>query len=159
MSTTVDDVHHRHGESIGVATTDIFVKGKIKIVGCSFCHCERNTENGISTEVALCFSTIKSKHCFVNLDLIKSAHANECIGDGAIHISNSFGYTFAHVTSFVSIAELKSFVNTGGSTRGNRSAAKSTAFKNHIHFNCRVATGIEHLTANDFFDFHNAVKT
>ncbi len=51
MSATVDDVHHRNGEHVAVAATDILVEGKIEIVCCCLCNGERNTEDCVCTEV------------------------------------------------------------------------------------------------------------
>ena len=124
VCTAVDDVHHGHGEAVGVATADIFVEGHVEIVGGSLGNCERNTEDGISAEVALGVSAVESKHCLVDLDLVESAHTLEGFGDGAVYVGHSLEDALAHVAALVAVAELEGLVDAGRCARGNRSATE-----------------------------------
>ncbi len=51
VSATVDDVHHGNGEHVAVAATDIFVEGKVEIIGSSLSNCERHAEDSVCAEI------------------------------------------------------------------------------------------------------------
>ncbi len=93
----VDDVHHRNGKNVCVATADVFVKGKTEIVGCSLGNGERYTEDGVGTEVRLGVCAVEFEHLFVDCDLVESVHADEGLGDGAVDVGYGFECAFAHV--------------------------------------------------------------
>ena len=111
MCAAVDDVHHGHGEHVCVATADIFVEGKVEVVGSGLGNGERNTEDGVGTEVRFCVCTVEGKHCLVNLDLVESAHAYESLGDRTVNVGDCLENAFTHVTVFVTVAEFESFVH------------------------------------------------
>ncbi len=74
VRTAVDDIHHRNGQHICVATADVLVKGQIQIVGSSLCNSERNAKNCICAKIALGVSAVKSQHFFIDCNLVESAH-------------------------------------------------------------------------------------
>ena len=155
VSAAVDDVHHGHGQSAGVATADVFVEGEVEVVGSSLSNCERHTEDGVCTKVALGIGAIQCKHSFIDCDLIEGAHTHEGLCDGAVYVSHSFGNTLAHVASFVTVAKFESLVYAGRCTGGYRCTAFGAGFENYVNFHGRVATRIEHFTTNNFFNFHS----
>ena len=152
----VDDVHHRNGKNVCVATADVFVEGQVEVVGSCLCNSERYAEDGVCAEVALCVGAVKSEHGFVDGDLVESAHTYEGRCDRTVYISHCFEDAFAHVAALVAVAELKSFVDACGCARGNGCTTACARFKNYVYFYCGVAAGIEHLTSGDFLNFHNS---
>ncbi len=114
----VDDVHHGHGEAVCVAAADIFVEGEIEIVGSGLGYGERYSEDGVGAEVALGLCAVECEHCLVDTDLVKSRHAYESVGDGAVYVGHSLGNTLAHITVFVAVAKLESLVYAGRCTGG-----------------------------------------
>ena len=136
----VDDVHHRHGEAVSVASADIFVEGEIEIVGSSLGYGERYTEDSVGTEIALGVSAVESQHGLVNLDLVECAHTLEGFGDGAVYVGHSLLHALAHVASLVTVAELESFVYAGRCTRGYRCAATCAGFEDYVYLYGRIAT-------------------
>ncbi len=139
MSATVDDVHHRNGKNVSVATADVFVKGKVEVVGSSLGNGERYTEDGVCTEVGLGVGAVEGEHGFVDCDLVESAHAYESLCDGAVYVGNGFLYAFAHVAVLVAVAEFEGFVNAGRSSGGNGSTAFCAGFEDYVYFYCGVA--------------------
>ena len=139
MGAAVDDIHHGHGEHVGVAATDVFVEGEVEIVGSGLGHSERNTENGVSAEVLLGVGAVEFEHSLVDGNLVERAHANKSVGDGAVDVGNCFEDTLAHVAAFVAVAKLEGFVFAGRSAGGNRCAAECAAFEDYIDFNSGVA--------------------
>ena len=110
MSTAVDDVHHGNGEHIAVASADVFIEGKVEIVGSSLSYGKRHAKDGVSAEVAFSFGAVESDHCLINRNLIESAHAYETFGNGAIDIGNCLEHALAHVAGLVAVAKLERFV-------------------------------------------------
>ncbi len=155
VSATVDDVHHRNGENVSVATTYIFVEGKVEVVGCSLCNCERYAEDSVGAEVALGVGAVESQHGLVDSDLIKGIHANESCSDRTVYIGYGLCNALAHIAAFVTVAKLKSLVFTCRCARRNGCASKSTAFEQYVYFYCGIAAGVKYLTTCDFCDFHN----
>ncbi len=139
MSAAVDDVHHGHGECVGVAATDVFVEGKVEVVGSGFCHSEGNAEDGVCAEVRFGGGAVESEHFFVDGNLVESAHANEGGSDYVVDVGYCFEHAFAHVAGFVAVAELEGFVNAGRCAGGNGSAAESAGFEDYVYFNSGVA--------------------
>ncbi len=154
MRAAVDYVHHRHGKHVSVGSAYVFVKRKVEIVGRSLGHGERHAKDGVRTEIALCRSSVKLKHSLVNGNLVKRAHADKGICDGAVYVGHSLQHTLSHIAFRVAVAQLKSLVHSGRSARRNGGTATCAAFEFHVNFDCRVATGIKHLAANDFCYFH-----
>ncbi len=158
MSAAVDDVHHRHGQSVGVAAADVFVEGEVEIVGSSLGNGQRYAEDGVGAEVRFGVGAVELEHLLIDGDLVEGAHSFESLGDGAVYVGNSLENAFTHVAALVAVAELESFVDAGGGTRGNGSAATRTAFEDYVNFNSGIAAGVEHFTADDFFNFHNSLN-
>ena len=139
MCAPVDDVHHGNGKHIGVATTDVFVEGKVEVVGSSLGNSEGNAEDGVCAEVRLGIGTVELEHSLVDGNLVEGAHTLEGFSDGAVYVGDSLEDTFAHVTALVAVTEFESLVHTGGCAGGNRSTATSAAFEDYIDFNSGVA--------------------
>ncbi len=125
VSATVDDVHHGHGQHVGVAAADVFVEGQAEVVGSGLGNGERYTEDGVSAEVRLGFGTVESEHCFVDGNLVEGIHALESFGYGAVNVGYSLEHTLAHVAALVAVAELESFVFAGRCTGGHAGATES----------------------------------
>ena len=55
---TVDYIHHRHGEHLGIRATDVFVKWKTECICSSVCYSERDTEHGVCAELTLVWRAV-----------------------------------------------------------------------------------------------------
>ena len=51
VSTTIDDVHHRNRKGISIATANVAIQWDVEILSSSMSHSQRNTEDGIGTQV------------------------------------------------------------------------------------------------------------
>ena len=71
MGTTIDDVHHRNRQDIGIGSTDVTVEGNAKIFSSSLGNSQGNAENGICSEIALGGSSVKLDHGLVDSSLLK----------------------------------------------------------------------------------------
>ena len=110
MSTTVDDVHHRNGEGIGVGTAEVAVKGNLQVSSGSMGYGQRNTEDSVGTEVLLGGSAVKLKHLGVNLALLECAHADDGGSNHLVDVLNSLLDTLAQIAVLIAVAELQGLV-------------------------------------------------
>ena len=157
MCAAIDNVHHRHGQSVGVATADIFIEGQVEIVGGSLGNSQRYAEDGVGAEIRLGVGAVEGKHGFVDGNLIEGAHAYESGCNGTVDIGNSFLHTLAHVAALVAVAEFKSFIDAGGCARRNGSTTFGAGFEDYVYFYRGVTARVEDFATDDFFDFHNLV--
>ena len=51
VSTTIDDVHHRNRKGVSIATANVAIQWDMEILSSSMSHSQRNTEDGIGTQV------------------------------------------------------------------------------------------------------------
>ena len=155
VGAAVDDVHHGHGQSVGVAAADVLVQGQVEVVGCGLCHGERYAEDGVGAEVALGVGAVELEHFLVDGNLVQSAHAAESLGDGAVDIGRCLEHALAHVAALVAVAELEGLVDAGRCARGNGSTAACAGLEDYVDFNGGVAARVKDFATNDFFDFHD----
>ena len=51
VSTTIEDVHHRNRKGVSIATADVAIQWDVEILSSSMSHSQRNTEDGVGTQV------------------------------------------------------------------------------------------------------------
>ncbi len=110
VSAAVDDVHHRHGQSVGVAAADVFVEGEVEIVGSSLGNGQRYAEDGVGAEVALGGGAVEVEHDLVHTDLVKRAVAFESLCDRAVHVGHCLEDSFAEIAALVAVAKLECLI-------------------------------------------------
>ena len=140
VSATVDDVHHWHGESIGIAATDVTIERHAESLGSSLSYSEGNAEDGVGTEVRLGWSAVEGKHLLVDSTLLEYAAALESGSDDVVDVGNSLGCTLAEITALVAVAKLESLVLAGRCSRRNSCATQYTIFKHYVNLNGWIAT-------------------
>ena len=116
MSTAVDDVHHRNGECVGVAATDIAVKRHAQSLGSSVSSSQRDTQDSVSTQLALSRSTVESDHLIVQTALVEDAVTLQSGSDDVVDIGNSLQHALATETALITVAKLQGLVLTGAGT-------------------------------------------
>ena len=154
VRTTVDDVHHGHGEGEGVRATDITVEGHVEGSGTGLSHGEGNAEDGVGTEVGLGLRAVEREHLVVDAALIEYAVTQENGRDLLVDVGNGLERTLTAVTLLVAVAEFEGFVLTGRGTGGNRCTTHHAVFERYVYFYCGIAAGIENLASYDFLNFH-----
>ena len=140
VSATIDDVHHWHGESIGIAATDVTIERHAESLGSSLSHSEGNAEDGIGTEVRLGWSAVEGEHLLVDSALLEYTAALESRSDDVVDVGNSLGGTLAEITALVAVAKLESLVLASRCSRRNSCATQYTIFKHYVNLNGWIAT-------------------
>ncbi len=116
----VDDVHHRNRHGVfarsAVQFSNVLVQRHTFSGSSSFGVSQRDSQNGVCTEVRFVFSTVQVDHDFVDASLVFSVFAKNSLSDRAVNRANSFGYAFTQETGFVAIAQFQRFAGTSRST-------------------------------------------
>ncbi len=152
VGSAVDDVHHRHRQHFSVGAAEVFVKGLTQSGRGGFGHGQRSTEDRIGTQFRFGGRAVDFQHRLVDGDLIRCHATDDAIGDFIIHGINGFQHAFAEVTLLVAIAKFQSFMFASAGTAGNRSAAQGSVFQEHVHFDGRVAAGVEHFAPDNLYN-------
>ena len=122
MSTTVEDVHHRNREDLGIGATDVAEKGKLKSESRGLGIGEGNAENCICAKVLLGGGAIQLEHACIDVGLVGSIAADKLGSDHFVDIADGLEAALAEVALAVdagcllrsqgAIAQFKRFVHT-----------------------------------------------
>ena len=158
VCTAIDDVHHGHGQHMGIGTTDVAVQGHTEVVGSSVSHGERNAQDGVSAEFALSGGAVEFDHRHVDGALVKGIHTLNLGSDYLVDVLNGLEDALAAVTLLVAVTQFKSLILTRRSATGHRCAAHITALEGYFNFNSRIATRIQNLSGMNLFNIHNVLN-
>src|SRR4030095_13220269 len=149
MRATVDDVHHRYRQHLGIRPTEIFEKRQAELARRRASRRQRDRENGVGAELGLVRRPIEGDHCLVKADLVESVHADHFFRDDFVHIRDSFGDTATEEPLFHSVPQLPRFMFASARATWDDGAADSAALEPDHGFNSRIAARIDYLPAMD----------
>ena len=145
--TTVQNVHHGHGQLLRSYAAKIQVQGQTYGRSSGFSHSHGYTQNSICAQTALVRSAIQTNQQLVDFGLSSCFQANNSFCDDVVNIVNCFGNTLAHVAFSITITQLHSLVYTGGCTGGNSSATNSAILQANLNLYGRIAARVQNLTS------------
>lgn len=131
MVTSIDDVEawHRKDERLILLSSevsDVLIEGYAARGSTGFAHSKRDTEDGVSTQLALenettssrstlpeylIISAIQVDHDLIDLELINDVLAHDGRCDDVDYVVNGLGHTFSHVVGLVSVTKLNSLID------------------------------------------------
>ena len=152
VSATVENVHHRNGEHVGVRSAQVLVERKVGRVSGSVSGGQGDTEDGVGAQLALVVRAVELDHDLVDDALLAGVAAEHLLGDLLVDVLNSLENALAGVALLVAVAQLNGLELTGRRAGGNRSAGLGAVVEDHLDLNGRVAAGVEDLTGFDEFD-------
>src|SRR5690554_290167 len=149
MLTAIENVHHRHRHAVltrlAIELGDMGIERHALGIGCRLGCRQRNSQNGVGTQLGLVVGTIEFEHGIVETTLVAGIHADKPLTDGSINSSYRLEYAFSQITAGITITQFQRFTGAGGSTTGSASDAQDTTFQPYLGLNSGVPTGIEHL--------------
>ena len=157
VCTTIDDVHHGHGQHVSIGTTDVAIQGHTEVVGSGASHSEGYTQDGVSTELALGGGAVELDHRHVDGALIKGIHTLNLGSDYLVNVLDSFQDALTTVTLLVTVTKLECLVLTSGCATGHRSTAHVAALEGYFNFYSRIATRIQNFSGMNLFNIHNSL--
>ena len=150
MSTAVQDVHHRNGQSLSIAAADVVVQRQAQSLSCSLCNCQRYAQDSVRAQTGLVGGAIQIDHSLVDCLLIQSVHADDLLSDLAVNSVNSLQHALTHVALLVAITQLASLEDTGGCAGRNSCTAHECAgisLNVNLNLNGGVAARVQDLAA------------
>ena len=145
MGAAVEDVHHRHGQGLGVHAADVVVEGQVQGVGSGAGAGQGHAEHGVGAEAGLVRGAVELDEQLVYRGLVEGVQAQHGLGDLGVDVLNGLADALAQVTALVAVAELAGLVNAGGGAGGNSGAADGAVVQGDLDLNGRVAAGVKYL--------------
>ena len=75
MRATIDDIHHRHGQRLGIGPANITPKRCALAFRRRFRHRHRNAENGVCAEAGFIIRAVQFQHNAVKVKLLGRVNA------------------------------------------------------------------------------------
>jgi hypothetical protein len=187
MGTTVDNVESRNGENKRTLRvgdiSNVSIERNALVTSTSLGDSKRDTKDSVGTKLVLVLSTIELEEELINSLLVSDSELGldksrsddlvnviNCLLDtcGPKHMSQTlcssncphYEYhllTLAKVVSLDVVTKFKSFVDTGGGTRGNV-GTEDTLGGSDFDFNSGVTTRIKDLTSVNLGDGRHGFK-
>lgn len=151
----VDDVHHRHGQRLGIHTADVAVERQTEIVGGSAGYGQRNTQDGVGAQLRFGRRTVQRDHRLVDAHLIRYAHTDDRRSDDVIHVLHRLLDAFARITALVAVTQFKGFVLSRRSTARHGCTAECTRYGSYFDLDGRVTSRIEDFSCMDLYNLHS----
>ena len=152
MSAAVEDVHHGHGEGLGVDTADIVVEADAQALSGGLGAGQGGAQDGVGAQTALVGGAVELDHGLVDGSLIQHVHAHQALGDLVVDVLHGVEDALAQVAALVAVPELTGLVDAGGGAGGHAGAAHGAVFQVDLHLNGGIAAGVQNLTAQDVDD-------
>ena len=78
---TVDHVHHRHRQDVGVGPADVAVEGDLELVGRGLGHGQGDPEDGVGPDPGLVVGAVGVDQLPVDVALVEGVEAEQQVGD------------------------------------------------------------------------------
>src|SRR5690606_20636194 len=145
VRSTIDDIHHRDRQSIGIHSADVTVKWLAALLRCSFCDSQGNAQDSVSTKFTFVLRTIQFKHNLIDGILFEHVYALQCFSNNRIDIFYCLQNALTQVYAFVAVAQFNCLVSACRSTRRNSCTTYKTVLGSNINFNSWVSARVQNL--------------
>ena len=152
MRAAVQNVHHGRGKQMRVHTADVLVQRKFGGLCSSLRHGQGRAQDGVRAQRALVVGAVDFQHNVVDEALVVGFHANQGVGDFAVHMSNRIERPLAQIATLIAISQLNSLERASRSTRRHSRAAERTVLQHDLNFHGRIAARVENLATEHIDD-------
>ena len=152
VSAAIEDVHHGHGQHLGVDAANVVVEGAAQALSSGLGAGQGGAQDGVGAQVGLVGGAVQLDHGLIDGGLIQHVHAHQALGDLGVHVLHSVEDALAQVAALVAVPQLAGLIDAGGSAGGHSSAAHGAVFQIDLHLNGGIAAGVQDLTAQDVND-------
>ena len=135
MRSAVDDVHHRHGQHVGVGATYVAVERYLQVVGGCVGHGQRHAKDGVGAKVRLGLGAVKLQHLVVDGALLKHRHAHKGGGYHLVDVFDCLEHALAAIALLVAVAQFERLVLACRGSRRYRCAAGEARLERHFYLN------------------------
>ena len=147
----VEDVHHRHGQQVGVGPADVAVERQPGRLGRGLGDGERGAEDGVGAEVGLVGGAVELDHGLVDLALVVGAETLDGRADLLDHRVDGLLHALAEV-AVAAVAQLDGLELPGRRAARHGRTAEGTVVEQHLDLDGGVAARVEDLAGADSFD-------
>ena len=151
----VEDVHHRHGEGLGIDAAQVSVQRQPQALAGGLGAGQGGPQNGVGPQAALVGGAVQLDEELVDVGLIQDVQADEGLGDVMVDILHGLGGTLAQVTGRVAIPELTGLILPGGGAGGHSGPTHGAVVQGDFHFHRGVAPGVQDFPAQNVNDFNH----
>ena len=148
---TVEDVHHRHREQVGVGPADVAVQRQPGRLGRGLGDGERGAEDRVGAQVGLVGRRVELVHHLVDLALVVGTHALDGRADLLDHRVDGLLHALAEV-AIAAVAQLDRLELAGRRAARHGGAAERAVVEQHLDLDGGVAARVEDLAGADCFD-------
>ncbi len=152
VGATVEDVHHRDREHVGVRAADVAVEGQVGRLGSGVGHGQRDAEDGVGAQVGLVVGAVELEHRVVDGALLGGLPARDLRADLLDDVVDSLEDALAAVAGLVAVTELDGLEDAGRRARRNSGAALAAVLKEDLYLDGGVAARVEDLACLDVVD-------
>lgn len=163
VAAAVDHVEGGHGQDdllVASQIGDVFVQWHVLLGGTGLADGQGHTQDGVGAELALVLGAVQLQHEVIDGSLVHHIQIglDQLGAQGVVDMTHSLQHGLAMVVGLVVVAQLQSFVDTGGGAGGHGSAEQSQ-FGGQIDLHGGVSTGVVDLTGLNRFDGHIVAVT
>ena len=147
MHAAVEDVHHRHGQGVGVGAAQVGVQRQVHRVGGSAGAGHGGAQDGVGAQAGLVLGAVEVDEHGVDLALAGGVLAHEGVGDLLVHMVDCGEHALAQVAGAIGVTHLAGLEGAGGSAARHAGAAEGAVVKGHLDLDRGVAARVKNLTA------------
>ena len=149
---TVEHVHHRHGQYVGIRPAHVAIQRKFELGRCRLGDRQARAEDGIGAEAGLVVGAVEVAEFDVDHSLLERVEAAHRSGNLAVDVADSRAHALAEIPR-PAVAKFDRFVFAGRCARWHGRASDCAALQLDFDFDRGVAARVEDLTADDADDF------
>ena len=147
----VEDVHHRHGQHVGVDPADVAVQRQAELVGRGPGHREGDAEDGVGAQVRLVVGAVEVDEQPVDVALVEGVEPDQGVVDLVVDVGDRVEHALAAVAA-LAVAELDGLEGAGGGAGRDDGAAAGTGVEDDLDLDGGVAAAVEDLSTGDVLD-------
>ncbi len=151
----VQDVHHRHGQLLGVDAADVVVQRQAHALRGGLGAGQGHAEDGVGAQLGLVRGAVQFDELLVNGGLIEHVLADEGVRDLGVDVLHGSQNALAVVAALVAVTQFAGLVNAGGSAGGHGGAADGAILEDNFDFHGGISAAVEDLAADDIDDLKN----
>ena len=155
VGAAVEDVHHGHGQHLGVGAADVVVQGGAQALGCGLGAGQGGAQDGVGAQAALVGGAVQLDEHLVDGHLIQHVGADQGLGDLGVHVVHGLHHALALVAALVAVPQLAGLIDAGGGAGGHRGAAHSAVLQVDLHLHGGVAAAVQDLAAQNVYDLND----
>ena len=153
MGAAVEDVHHRHGQNLGVDAAQVVVERHLHFHGRGLGNGHGHAEDGVGAQFFLVGGVVKCQHGAVDEHLPGGFETEQGWGDDLVDVAHRLENTLAAVAVAVPVTEFQGLARAGGSARGYRCPADGAGFQLHLRLDRWIAPRIKYFPGDDSDNF------